>query len=264
MRFRISIQKVWMAACLTGLLWAPSSGQNTPPPPNASGLRIIVVQSLAAAQALLERIKRGEDFAKIAEASSSDPTQVDGGYMGRPDPGTLCPELREALKDVGAGQVSGLVQVPAGYAILKVLPESEVPQGNTKSSPLPWATAACALHPAILVSGFGEADAIFRGFPKSEGWEQDLHQICAIRTFNPRRFGPSGPSLGSQQTGKFERASARLDATACCLRQPPCISRGNDEGDRGMECRSAGCQHQPAGRRAHDGRNPGRCTLSQV
>ncbi len=182
MRFRISIQKVWMAACLTGLLWAPSSGQNTPPPPNASGLRIIVVQSLAAAQALLERIKRGEDFAKIAEASSSDPTQVDGGYMGRPDPGTLCPELREALKDVGAGQVSGLVQVPAGYAILKVLPESEVPQGNTKSSPLPWATAACALHPAILVSGFGEADAIFRGFPKSEGWEQDLHQICAIRS----------------------------------------------------------------------------------
>ena len=112
---------------------------------------------------------------------SADPTSADGGYMGRPSPSELCPELRDTLKGVAAGQFTGIVQVPAGYAILKVLPESEVPQRNANSAPLPWATAACALHPAILVSGFGEADAIYRGFPKSEGWDRDLQQICAIR-----------------------------------------------------------------------------------
>ncbi len=112
---------------------------------------------------------------------SSDPTSADGGYMGRPDPGSLCAELRDALDGVAPGKLTNVVQVPAGYAILKVLPDSEIPPQTANSPPLPTATAACALRPAVLVSGFGEADTIFRNFPKSEGWDRDLQQICAIR-----------------------------------------------------------------------------------
>ena len=149
-------------------------------PPSAPGLRVIVVATSSRAQEILDQLKQGRDFAELAKAKSSDPTSANGGYMGRPDPGTLCTELRDALKGVTAGQFTGIVQVPAGYAILKVLPESEVPPGNMNSAPLPWATAACAVHPAILVSGFGEAVTIFKEFPKSEGWDRDLHQICAI------------------------------------------------------------------------------------
>jgi hypothetical protein len=138
------------------------------------------VSSSSKAQEILGELKEGKDFAELAKTKSSDSTSANGGYMGRPEPGTLCTELRDALKGVAPGQFSGIVQVPAGYAILKVLPESEVPQGNVNSSPLPWATAACAVHPAILVSGFGEAITIYREFPKSEGWNHDLQQICAI------------------------------------------------------------------------------------
>jgi len=112
---------------------------------------------------------------------SSDPTSADGGYMGRPDPGSLCAELRDALDGVAPGKLTNVVQVPAGYAILKVLPDSEIPPQTANSPPLPTATAACVLRPAVLVSGFGEADTIFRNFPKSEGWDRDLQQICAIR-----------------------------------------------------------------------------------
>jgi ASPIC/UnbV protein/PPIC-type peptidyl-prolyl cis-trans isomerase-like protein/VCBS repeat protein len=148
--------------------------------PAAPGVRIIVVPSSSKAQEILDALKQGKDFAELAQAKSSDPTSTNGGYMGRPQPGTLCTELKDALEGVAPGQVTGIVQVPAGYAILKVLPESEVPRQNVNSAPLPFATAACALHTTILVSGFGEAMTIYREFPKSDGWNRDLHQICAI------------------------------------------------------------------------------------
>ena len=157
-----------------------SSGRSSPLPLPAPALRIIVVASSSQAQEILDQLKQGKDFAELAHAKSLDPTATNGGYMGRPDPGALCTELRDALKGIAAGEITGIIQVPAGYAILKVLPESEVPQQNLNSAPLPWASAACAVHPTILVSGFGEAMTIFREFPKSDGWDRDLHQICAI------------------------------------------------------------------------------------
>src|ERR1700722_2905682 len=180
MHFRIACLKVWIAACVAvvslGICW----GQSSPLPQPSPGLRIIVVSFSSHAQEILGQLKQGKDFAELAHAKSLDPTATNGGYMGRPDPGALCTELRVALKGVVAGDITGIVQVPAGYAILKVLLESEVPQQNLNSAPLPWATAACAVHPTILVSGFGEAMTIFREFPKSDGWNRDLHQICAI------------------------------------------------------------------------------------
>ena len=175
MRLRITVLKVCIGAAV--FLSLISSAQNSG---TGSGLRVIVVATSSKAQEILEQLKQGQDFAELAKAKSSDSTAANGGYMGRPDPGTLCTELRDALKGIAPGQITGIVQVPAGYAILKVLPDSEVPPGNVNSTPLPWATAACAVHPAILVSGFGEAITIFREFPKSDGWDRDLHQVCAI------------------------------------------------------------------------------------
>ncbi len=179
MRFPTTALKVGIAQ-LAILCVAVGSGQNSSSPATPSGIRVIVVTSLSKAQEILDQLKQGRDFAELAKAKSTDPTSANGGYMGRPDPGTLCTELKDALKGIAPGEFTGIVQVPAGYAILKVLPDSEVPPGNVNSTPLPWATAACAVHPAILVSGFGEAIAIYRDFPKSEGWNRDLQQICAI------------------------------------------------------------------------------------
>jgi ASPIC and UnbV/FG-GAP-like repeat/PPIC-type PPIASE domain len=174
--------KIWIALCTALFSVAICAGQNSPAaaPAKAPGIRIIVVATSVRAQEILDQLKQGGDFAEIARKKSSDPTSVDGGYMGRPDAAMLCQELRDALQGVAPGDLTRIVQVPAGYAILKVLPESEVPQRGANSTPLPWATAACALHPAIAVSGFGEAMTIFREFPKSEGWNRDLLQICAI------------------------------------------------------------------------------------
>jgi peptidyl-prolyl cis-trans isomerase D len=60
------------------------------------------VGSADEAQRILESLKKGEDFAALAKQKSTDATADDGGYMGKIDPATLRPELREALNGSGA------------------------------------------------------------------------------------------------------------------------------------------------------------------
>ncbi len=87
-------------------------------------LQVIVVDSPGKAQQILERLMKGEDFAGIAKSESIDPNASEGGYTGLVDPSTLRPELREALKGIRAGQITGVVIVPSGYVILKLLTET--------------------------------------------------------------------------------------------------------------------------------------------
>ena len=149
---------------------------------NPPGLRVIVVTSAEQAQRILERLKNGEDFATLAKRESVDATADDGGYMGKLDPATLRPELREALKGVGPGQITGVIKVPSGFAILKVLPPNE--SGSDKNANparvLPM-VATGTIRYAPNVGGKSEADLAFRSLSKPEGWSQDLAGLCSIR-----------------------------------------------------------------------------------
>src|ERR1700733_2405024 len=137
MHFRMTALRGWVAGCLATLAVSIASGQTSAEAPRPAGLRIIVATTSAQGQEVLDQLKQGKDFADIAKAISADPTGAGGGYMGRPNPAELCPELKDALKGLASGQVTGLVGVPGGYAILKVLPDSEVPPENPNSAPLP-------------------------------------------------------------------------------------------------------------------------------
>ncbi len=151
-------------------------------PPQNPGLRIIVAPSAEQAQRILERLKNGEDFATLAKRESVDATADDGGYMGKLDPATLRPELREALKGVGPGQITGVIKVPSGFAILKVLPANE--SGSDKNANparvLPL-VATGTIRYAPNVGGKSEADLAFRSLSKPDGWSQDLAGLCSIR-----------------------------------------------------------------------------------
>ncbi len=150
--------------------------------PTAVTLRVIVVNSEAEAQQILDRLKKGEDFGVIARSKSIDPNAEDYGYVGRVDIATLHPELREALRGLAPGQVTSIIKVPGGYAILKVLPESEgsVGQGMSANREFPLSGKRTIEYPAD-VAGQMIADLAFQKYPKRPGWEQDLREICEVR-----------------------------------------------------------------------------------
>jgi tetratricopeptide (TPR) repeat protein len=176
---RIAVMNLVLAAFLL-LSCRGVFAQNAPP--HNPGLRIIVAGSAEQAQRILERLKNGEDFATLAKRESVDATADDGGYMGKLDPATLRPELREALKGLGPGQITSVIKVPSGFAILKVLPANE--SGSDKNANparvLPM-VATGTIRYAPNVGGKSEADLAFRSLSKPDGWSQDLAGLCSIR-----------------------------------------------------------------------------------
>lgn len=79
------------------------------------------------AEALLSRVKAGEDFAGVAAAASEGPEALNGGMMGtRPLEGW--PDLFvDAIKNLKSGQVSELVRSGQGFHILKAVHRGQEP-----------------------------------------------------------------------------------------------------------------------------------------
>jgi peptidyl-prolyl cis-trans isomerase C len=72
------------------------------------------------AQTLLDRAKKGEDFAKLAKENSTDASASQGGDIGLTQVGELAPEYEAAVADLKVGEISGLVRTQYGYHIIKL------------------------------------------------------------------------------------------------------------------------------------------------
>ena len=168
------------AALLASVFCLPIYSQT--PSTSTPTLGIIVVSSLPQAQQILDRLKRGEDFAVLAKEKSTDATASSGGYMGTIDLAILRTELKDALAGVAPGQISPIAHIPEGYAILKVLPAGAVSQMESSSrSRLAALSALGSVKYTPNVSGIGEAEsALFRS-AKPPGWDQDLKMVCESR-----------------------------------------------------------------------------------
>jgi peptidyl-prolyl cis-trans isomerase C len=69
----------------------------------------------------IERIKKGEDFAKLATALTEDPSgKQDGGDLGYFTKDQMVPEFSEVAFGLDKGQVSGPVKTQFGWHVLKV------------------------------------------------------------------------------------------------------------------------------------------------
>jgi len=192
----ISLRKmrnIRMAVLMGSLLaWLPSFSQNASSGntlANAAGteskelpLRIIVVSNASEAQQILQRLNQGEDFAVLAKEKSTDSTSDAGGYMGKLDPASLRPEISHALAGLTPGQITPAVQIPSGYAILKVVSEASISETESATRARRAAVDATgSIRYTPNVSGIGEAEsALFRS-PKPPGWGQDLRQVCESR-----------------------------------------------------------------------------------
>jgi tetratricopeptide (TPR) repeat protein len=165
---------------LTAISSLPSVAQAWGVPPQLD-LGIIVMPTQAGAEAVLKQLNAGADFSVLAKEKSTDATSVDGGYLGKMDPKTLRQELREALNGRTVGQLTDVVRLPSGFAILKVLahaPALEDLNRNRIASLL----STGVIQSGAVVGGYPEALEALRDFPKPEGWPQDMRQVCEIRT----------------------------------------------------------------------------------
>lgn len=75
----------------------------------------------AQAQAVLDRIKAGEDFATLAQEFGADGTREQGGELGWFGRGVMVPEFEEAVFALEKGELSDeLVETQFGYHIIRV------------------------------------------------------------------------------------------------------------------------------------------------
>jgi peptidyl-prolyl cis-trans isomerase C len=77
------------------------------------------------AEALLKRVKAGEDFAALAKSDSTCPSASQGGDLGNFTRGQMVPPFESAAFALKKGEVSGVVETQFGYHIIKLTDKQE-------------------------------------------------------------------------------------------------------------------------------------------
>ena len=106
------------------------------PDPEVRNLKNSKAQSLAEARSKISdieaRLKKGDDFAMVAQNFSEDPkTAANGGDMGFVPVSAMekaDPRLRELVTSLQPGATSGVIQSPEGFRILKVISKEDAGQ----------------------------------------------------------------------------------------------------------------------------------------
>jgi peptidyl-prolyl cis-trans isomerase C len=81
----------------------------------------ILVKTEKEANAILERLKKGEKFSAIAKNVSLCPSKKRGGDLGTFGRGQMVKEFEKAAFDLQKGQISGIVKTKFGYHIIRRL-----------------------------------------------------------------------------------------------------------------------------------------------
>jgi peptidyl-prolyl cis-trans isomerase C len=96
------------------------------------------------AESLLERIRKGEDFAKLATQYSADPgSAAQGGELGVFHKGQMVPPFEEAAYALKPGEVSGVVETAFGFHIIKL-------QERIPALKIPFEAAKERIGPAVV------------------------------------------------------------------------------------------------------------------
>ncbi len=90
-----------------------------PTEPNSNPTEVNT-EAKAKAETLLKQIKDGADFAELARTHSTCPSGKNGGDLGYFTRGKMVPEFEKAAFALDVGKLSGIVETPFGYHIIKV------------------------------------------------------------------------------------------------------------------------------------------------
>ena len=86
---------------------------------NKTRIRHIVVSQRAEAEALLAELTKGADFIEMARTKSTDASAANGGDLGFFGTGEMIPAFEEAVRLLKVGEITGIIQTPMGYHIIK-------------------------------------------------------------------------------------------------------------------------------------------------
>ncbi len=98
----------------------------------------ILTTSQPDAEKALQRVKKGEDFAKVAKEISTDPSAIRGGMIGEVVKGDLAdiPDFETKLFSLKTGEVSDIVKTKMGFHIIKKTGQFQMP-GQTFEQSVP-------------------------------------------------------------------------------------------------------------------------------
>jgi len=82
------------------------------------------------AEGVLREARGGGDFARLAKEHSADPSAAQGGDVGWLVKGQVMPDLEQTAFALKRGEISGVLESPSGYHILKV---EETKQAKSRS-----------------------------------------------------------------------------------------------------------------------------------
>jgi hypothetical protein len=166
------------AVMLVGGGARPSVAEFQSAPEPAITLRMLTATSRESAERLLVRLAAGESFVTLATTESTAPTAAEGGWLGRLPLSQLRPEIRQAINGLQPGQITGVVQLPTGFAIFRV----EADEPPTSSGSVGAAIASTgAVKYVYDVSGFTDARISLESLPKAAGWNLDPEETCEAR-----------------------------------------------------------------------------------
>jgi hypothetical protein len=171
--------------CLAALV--PISSQTAAP---TISFRIVVLESQDAAERVLAQLRNGENFVVLAGAVSVDPSAADGGLVGPVRVSDLRPEIRNALAGLRPGELSGVVRLPTGFGIVKLVPQPDASNsgaapsssGVTVMGSVPTALSAAGnVRYVYDVSGYIETVLALRNVKMTPEDSQDLAKLCEVR-----------------------------------------------------------------------------------
>ena len=176
--------------CLAAVSRVFSQRQAPAPQSEAISFRIIVVESEDAARSLLDRLMKGENFVALARSVSVDPSATSGGLVGPVSIADLRPQIRTVLEGLREGELSGVVRLPTGFGILKIVPDSETTttspaSSSSSNSVMTSFTSALAGTGSVKyvydLSGYAETVLSLRQVTLGPEDSRDLATLCRVR-----------------------------------------------------------------------------------
>ena len=183
---RTSVVLMWgVGICLLGAWelevgrWKLSAAQSTPGAEQIL-FRLIIVSTADKAAQVLEQLKGGADFSKLAQAESLDPSASQGGLIGPIGLSELRADLQAALRTLPVGGTSDVLRLPTGFAIVQRA-EPSSSSSRMRGNEVLAVSAASDVKFTLSVDGFSEAGTALNNLEKPADWNQSPRLICEYR-----------------------------------------------------------------------------------